>query len=211
MLRIEQALKELHALERELGKTGVKVEITDGGGKTVAKMEILTYYRREAYLQTDGRVHWRNQYAKTGQAVAGGCPVPEYRVRLITMLAQDFKKQADEKREQWEELCDGDTIPMPPELQAKVDGFENRSRLLTGLLSGNEPPILNKKDYQLLEHIDKQDETNYLGENELKRLTELGVAERRYYMDTFHDIPTERGRKAMGYAANVTEWEEPQW
>ena len=104
-------------------------------------------------------------------------------------------------RKRWADLCDGTDTPMPESLAAVVSDMEDKANRLKALLEPDDPPLLDKRDTAIL--TDLKPYAVVEPAEESQRLRELGVLERRYYIDQVFDALTDRGEKALEFASHV--------
>lgn len=133
----------------------------------------------------------------------GVCDFDEFRVRIITLTANKYLDKAKDKRKQWASLCDSADTPMPDSLAAVVSDMENKANRLKALLEPDDPPLLDKRDTAILTDLKPYDMVK--PKEESQRLRELGVLERRYYIDQVFDALTDKGEKALKFASHMHE------
>lgn len=116
-------------------------------------------------------------------------------------LSNGWLDRAKDKRKQWASLCDSADTPMPDSLAAVVSDMENKANRLKALLESDDPPLLDKRDTAILTDLKPYDVVK--PKEESQRLRELGVLERRYYIDQVFDALTDKGEKALKFASHV--------
>lgn len=131
----------------------------------------------------------------------GVCDFDEFRVRIITLAADEYLDKAKDKRKQWDGLCDGADTPMPDSLAAVVSDMEDKADRLKVLLEPDDPPLLDGRDIAILKELKPYGVVKPAEESQ--RLRELGVLERRYYIDQVFDALTDEGEKALKFASHV--------
>ena len=131
----------------------------------------------------------------------GVCDFDEFRVRIITLAADEYLDKAKGKRKQWASLCDGADMPMPESLAAVVSDMEDKANRLKALLESDDPPLLDGRDIAILKDLKPYGVVKPAEKSQ--RLRELGVLERRYYIDQVFDALTDKGEKALEFASHV--------
>ena len=131
----------------------------------------------------------------------GVCDFDEFRVRIITLTADEYLDRAKDMRKQWDDLCDGTDTPMPESLTAVVSDMEDKANRLKALLEPDDPPLLDGRDIAILKELKPYGVVKPAEESQ--RLRELGVLERRYYIDQVFDVLTDKGEKALEFASHV--------
>lgn len=199
MLNIEKTLQSVRDLLDRLGKEGVEFALTESKySDCIADIRNPNeaYVFLECSIQPNGTFVWRDYDCHKGV-----CGFDEFRVRIITLTADEYLDKVKDKRKQWSDLCDGTDTPMPESLAAVVSDMENKANRLKALLEPDDPPLLNKRDTAILKELKPYDVVK--PEEESQRLRELGVLERRYYIDQVFDALTDKGEKALKFAAHV--------
>lgn len=125
----------------------------------------------------------------------------EFRVRIITLTADEYLDKAKDKRKQWDDLCDGADTPMPDSPAAVVSDMEGKAARLRTLLNPDDPPLLDGRDIAILKELKPYGVVKPAEESQ--RLRDLGVLERRYYIDQVFDALTDKGEKALEFASHV--------
>ncbi|AUE03072.1 hypothetical protein [Bifidobacterium breve] len=150
----------------------------------------------ECSIRPNGTFVWRDYDHHKGV-----CDFDEFRVRIITLAADEYLDKAKGKRKQWASLCDSADTPMPESLAAVVSDMENKANRLKALLESDDPPLLDGRDIAILKELKPYGVVK--PEEESQRLRELGVLERRYYIDQVFDALTDKGEKALEFASHV--------
>lgn len=78
---------------------------------------------------------------------------------------------------------------------------EDKANRLKALLEPDDPPLLDKWDTAILKELKPYDVVKPAEESQ--RLRDLGVLERRYYIDQVFDVLTDKGEKALEFASHV--------
>lgn len=199
MLNIEKTLQSVRDLLDRLSKEGVEFTLTESKySDYIADIRDpnRAYVFLECSIRPDGAFVWRDyDYHK------GVCDFDEFRVRIINLTADEYLDKAKDKREQWVGLCDGTDTPMPDSLAAVVSDMEDKANRLKALLEPDDPPLLDKRDTAILTDLKPYGVVKPAEESQ--RLRELGVLERRYYIDQVFDALTDKGEKALKFASHV--------
>ena len=199
MLNIEKTLQSVRGLLDRLGKEGVEFTLVESEySDCVADIHDpnKVYVFLECSIRPNGTFVWRDYDQHKGV-----CDFDEFRVRIINLTADEYLDKAKDKREQWDDLCDGTDMPMPDSLAAVVSDMENKANRLKALLEPDDPPLLNKRNAAILTELKPYGVVK--PEEESQRLRELGVLERRYYIDQVFDALTDKGEKALEFASHV--------
>lgn len=200
MLNIEKTLQSVRDLLDRLGREGVEFALVESEcSDCVADIRNPndgTYVFLECSIRPNGTFVWWdcNQHK-------GVCDFDEFRVRIITLAADEYLDRAKDKRKQWADLCDGTDTPMPDPLAAVVSDMEDKANRLKALLEPDDPPLLDGRDIAILKDLKPYGVVKPAEESQ--RLRELGVLERRYYIDQVFDALTDKGEKALEFAAHV--------
>lgn len=136
-----------------------------------------------------------------GGCQKGVCDFDEFRVRIITLTADRCLDRAKDMLKRWGDLCDGTATPMPDSLAVAVSDMEDKATRLKALLGPDDPPLLDKRDTAILTDLKTYGVVEPAEESQ--RLRELGVLERRYYIDQVFDALTDKGEKALEFASHV--------
>lgn len=141
-LVVEKALQDVRGLQVELAAFGVTVELEDSDADgTVAAIHIPSLYgETEQTIQLDGRVCERGHQAET---------LEEYRLRVISHLADYCEQEAKDLPSKWDALCGGEAAPLPDNLKTRRKTLDDTAVKLRGLLSGD-PHALGEDDLTLL-------------------------------------------------------------
>lgn len=199
MLNIEKTLQSVRDLLDRLSKKGVKFALTESKySDCIADIRNpnKVYVFLECSIQPNGTFIWRDYDRHKGV-----CDFDEFRVRIITLTADSYLDKVKDKRKQWASLCDGTDTPMPESLSAVVSDMEDKANRLKALLEPDDPPLLDKRDIAILTDLKPYGVVKPAEESQ--RLRELGVLERRYYIDQVFDALTDKGEKALKFAAHV--------
>lgn len=199
MLRIEKTLQSVRDLLERLSKEGVKFTLVESEySDCIADIRDPNeaYVFLDCAIRPNGNFIWRDYDCHKGV-----CDFDEFRVRIITLTADEYLDKAKDKRKQWADLCDGTDTPMPESLAAVVSDMENKANRLKALLEPDDPSLLNKRDTAILKELKPYAVVK--PEEESQRLRELGVLERRYYIDQVFDALTDKGEKALKFASHV--------
>lgn len=200
MLNIEKTLQSVRDLLDRLGKEGVEFALTESEySDCIADIRDpnKAYVFLECSIRPNGTFVWRDYDNHKGV-----CDFDEFRVRIITLAADEYFDKAKDKRKQWDDLCEGTDTPMPESLAVAVSDMEDKANRLKALLEPDDPPLLNKWDVAILKNLNKPQSVAE-PEEESQRLRELGVLERRYYIDQVFDALTDKGEKALEFASHV--------
>lgn len=199
MLKIEKTLQSVRDLLDRLDKEGVKFTLVESkysdcvaGIRNPNKVSVFL----ECSIRPNGTFVWRDYDNHKGV-----CDFDEFRVRIITLTADEYLDKAKDKRKQWVDLCEGTDTPMPDSLAADVSDMEDKANRLKALLEPDDPPLLDKWVAAILTDLKPYDVVK--PEEESQRLRELGVLERRYYIDQVFDALTDKGEKALEFASHV--------
>ncbi len=199
MLNIEKTLQSVRDLLDRLGKEGVEFTLVESEcSDCVADIRDpnKAYVFLECSIRPNGTFVWRDYDNHKGV-----CDFDEFRVRIITLTADEYLDRVKDMRKQWEDLCDGTDTPMPDSLAAVVSDMENKANRLKALLEPDDPPLLDERDIAILTDLKPYGVVE--PEEESQRLRELGVLERRYYIDQVFDALTDKGEKALEFASHV--------
>lgn len=199
MLKIEKTLRSVRDLLDRLSKEGVEFALTESEySDCVADIRDpdKAYVFLECSIRPNGTFVWRDYDNHKGV-----CDFDEFRVRIITLTADEYLDKAKDKRKQWADLCEGTDTPMPDSLAAVVSDMENKANRLKTLLEPDDPPLLDERDIAILTDLKPYDVVEPA--EEPQRLRELGVLERRYYIDQVFDALTDKGEKALKFASHV--------
>lgn len=199
MLKIEKNLQSVRDLLDRLSKEGVKFTLVESEySDCIADIRNPNevYVFLECSIRPNGTFVWRDYDQHKGV-----CDFDEFRVRIITLTADEYLDKAKDKRKQWADLCEGMDTPMPDSLAAVVSDMENKANRLKALLDPDDPPLLNKRGTAILTNLKPYGVVEPAEESQ--RLRELGVLERRYYIDQVFDALTDKGEKALEFASHV--------
>lgn len=196
MLNIEKTLQSVRGLLDRLSKEGVEFALVESEySDCVADIRdpngALVFL--DCAIRTHGLFVWQDYNGHKGV-----CDFDEFRVRIINLTADEYLDKAKDKRKQWVDLCDGTDTPMPESLAAVVSDMEDKANRLKALLEPDDPPLLDGRDIAILKDLKP-----YGVAEESQRLRELGVLERRYYIDQVFDALTDKGEKALEFASHV--------
>lgn len=201
MLNIEKTLQSVRDLLDRLGKEGVEFALVEpecSGYIADIRNPNKVYVFLACSIRPDGTFVWRDYDRHKGV-----CDLDEFRVRIITLTANKYLDKAKDKRKQWASLCGSADTPMPDSLAAVVSDMENKANRLKALLESDDPPLLDKRDTAILTDLKPYDVVK--PKEESQRLRELGVLERRYYIDQVFDALTDKGEKALKFASHMHE------
>lgn len=199
MLKIEKTLQSVRDLLDRLSKEGVEFALTESEySDCVADIRDpnKAYVFLECSIRPNGTFVWRDYDQHKGV-----CDFDEFRVRIINLAADEYLDRAKDKRKQWADLCEGTDTPMPDSLTAVVSDMENKANRLKALLEPDDPPLLGERDIAILTDLKPYSVVEPAEESQ--RLRELGVLERRYYIDQVFDALTDKGEKALEFASHV--------
>lgn len=199
MLRIEKTLRSVRDLLDRLSKEGVEFTLIESEcSDYVADIRDpdKAYVFLECSIRPNGTFVWRDYDNHKGV-----CDFGEFRVRIITLTADEYLDKAKDKRKQWTDLCEGTDTPMPDSLAAVVSDMENKANRLKTLLEPDDPPLLDERDIAILKDLKPYGVVEPAEESQ--RLRELGVLERRYYIDQVFDALTDKGEKALEFASHA--------
>lgn len=200
MLKIEKTLQSVRDLLDRLGKEGVEFALVESECSDyvadIRNPNSKTYVFLACSIRPNGTfVWWDYDHHK------GVCDFDEFRVRIITLTADRYLDRVKNMRKRWDGLCDGTDTPMPESLAAVVSGMEDKANRLKALLEPDDPPLLDGRDTAILKELKPYAVVK--PEEESQRLRELGVLERRYYIDQVYDALTDKGEKALKFASHV--------
>lgn len=200
MLNIEKTLQSVRGLLDRLGKEGVEFTLVESKYSDcvadVRNPNNKVYVFLECSIRPNGTFVWLDYDHHKGV-----CDFDEFRVRIITLTADRYLDRAKDKRKRWDDLCDGADTPMPDSLAAVVSDMEDKANRLKALLEPDDPPLLDGRDIAIL--TDLKPYAVVKPAEESQRLRELGVLERRYYIDQVFDALTDKGEKALEFASHV--------
>lgn len=199
MLNIEKTLQSVRDLLDRLDKEGVEFTLVEPEySDCVADIRDpdKVYVFLACSIRPDGTFVWWDYDRHKGV-----CDFDECRVRIITLAADEYLDKAKGKRKRWDGLCDGADTPMPDSLAAVVSDMEDKANRLKALLEPDDPPLLDGRDIAILKKLKPYGVVK--PEEESQRLRELGVLERRYYIDQVFDALTDKGEKALKFASHV--------
>lgn len=199
MLNIEKTLQSVRGLLDRLGKEGVEFTLVESEySDCIADIRNPNevYVFLECSIRPNGTFVWLDYDRHKGV-----CDFDEFRMRIITLTADEYLDRAKDKRKRWDDLCNGTDTPMPDSLAAVVSDMEDKANRLKALLEPDDPPLLNKGDIAILKELKPYGMVEPAEESQ--RLRELGVLERRYYIDQVFDALTDKGEKALKFAAHV--------
>lgn len=199
MLKIEKTLQSVRDLLDRLGKEGVEFALVESEySDYVADIRNpnKVYVFLECSIRPNGTFVWRDYDHHKGV-----CDFDEFRVRIITLTADRYLDKAKGKRKRWDGLCEGTDTPMPDSLAAVVSDMEDKANRLKALLEPDDPPLLDGRDIAILKELKPYGVVKPAEESQ--RLRELGVLERRYYIDQVFDALTDKGEKALEFASHV--------
>lgn len=200
MLNIEKTLQSVRDLLDRLSKEGVEFALVESEhSDCIADIRDPNevYVFLECSICPNGTFIWRDYDRHKGV-----CDFDEFRVRIITLAADEYLDRAKDKRKQWDDLCEGTDTPMPESLAVAISDMEDKANRLKALLEPDDPPLLNERDVAILKNLNKPQSVAE-PEEESQRLRELGVLERRYYIDQVFDALTDKGEKALEFASHV--------
>lgn len=200
MLKIEETLQSVRDLLDRLSKEGVEFALVEsecsGYIADIRNPNNKVYVFLECSIRPNGTFVWWDYDRHKGV-----CDFDEFRVRIITLTANKYLDKAKDKRKQWASLCDSADTPMPDSLAAVVSDMENKANRLKALLEPDVPPLLDGRDIAILKELKPYGVVKPAEESQ--RLHELGVLERRYYIDQVFDALTDKGEKALEFASHV--------
>lgn len=199
MLDIEKTLQSVRDLLDRLGKEGVEFTLVESEySDYVADIRNpnKVYVFLDCSIRPNGTFVWRDYDHHKGV-----CDFDEFRVRIITLTANKYLDKAKDKRKQWASLCEGTDTPMPDSLAVAVSDMEDKANRLKALLEPDDPPLLDGRDIAILKELKPYGVVKPAEESQ--RLRELGVLERRYYIDQVFDALTDKGEKALEFASHV--------
>lgn len=200
MLKIEETLQSVRDLLDRLSKEGVEFALVEsecsGYIADIHNPNNKVYVFLECSIRPNGTFVWWDYDRHKGV-----CDFDEFRVRIITLTANKYLDKAKDKRKQWASLCDSADTPMPDSLAAVVSDMENKANRLKALLEPDVPPLLDGRDIAILKELKPYGVVKPAEESQ--RLHELGVLERRYYIDQVFDALTDKGEKALEFASHV--------
>lgn len=199
MLNIEKTLQSVRDLLDRLGRKGVEFALVEPEcSDYVADIRNpnKVYVFLACSIRPDGTFVWWDYDRHKGV-----CDFDEFRVRIITLTADACLDRAKDMRKRWDDLCDGADTPMPESLAAVVSGMEDKANRLKALLEPDDPPLLDGRDTAILKELKPYGVVEPAEESQ--QLRELGVLERRYYIDQVFDALTDKGEKALEFASHV--------
>lgn len=198
-MNIEKTLQSVRDLLDRLGRKGVEFALVEPEcSDYVADIRNpnKVYVFLACSIRPDGTFVWWDYDRHKGV-----CDFDEFRVRIITLTADACLDRAKDMRKRWDDLCDGADTPMPESLAAVVSGMEDKANRLKALLEPDDPPLLDGRDTAILKELKPYGVVEPAEESQ--RLRELGVLERRYYIDQVFDALTDKGEKALEFASHV--------
>lgn len=200
MLRIEKTLQSVRDLLDRLSKEGVEFTLVESECSDyvadIRNPNNKVYVFLACSIRPNGTfVWWDYDHHK------GVCDFDEFRVRIITLTADRYLDRAKDMRKRWVDLCDGTDTPMPELLAVAVSDMEDKADRLKASLEPDDPPLLDGRDIAILKELKPYGVVE--PEEESQRLRELGVLERRYYIDQVFDALTDKGEKALEFASHV--------
>lgn len=199
MLNIEKTLQSVRDLLGRLSKEGVEFALVESEySDCIADIRDPNevYVFLTCSICPNGTFIWRDYDRHKGV-----CDFDEFRVRIITLTADACLDKAEDKRRKWIGLYDGADTPMPDPLAAVVSDMEDKADRLKALLEPDDPPLLDGRDIAILKELKPYGVVKPAEESQ--RLRELGVLERRYYIDQVFDALTDKGEKALEFASHV--------
>lgn len=199
MLNIEKTLQSVRDLLDRLSKEGVEFALVEpecSGYTADIRNPNKVYVFLACSIRPDGTFVWWDYDRHKGV-----CDFDEFRVRIITLTADACLDRAKDMRKRWVGLCDDADTPMPDPQAAVVSDMEDKANRLKALLEPDDPPLLDGRDTAIL--TDLKPYAVVKPAKESQRLRELGVLERRYYIDQVFDALTDRGEKALEFASHV--------
>lgn len=199
ILKIEKTLQSVRDLLDRLSKEGVEFALTESEySDCVADIRDpnKAYVFLDCSIRPNGTFVWRDYDNHKGV-----CDFDEFRVRIITLTADEYLDRIKDKRKQWADLCEGTDTPMPDSLTAVVSDMENKANRLKALLKPDDPPLLDKRDIAILTDLKPYGVVEPAEESQ--RLQDLGELERRYYIDQVFDALTDKGEKALEFASHA--------
>lgn len=200
MLKIEKTLRSVRDLLDRLGKEGVEFTLVESEYSDhvadIRNPENGALVFLDCAIRTHGLFVWQDYNGHKGV-----CDFDEFRVRIINLTADACLNKAEDKRRKWTDLCDGADTPMPDPLAAVVSDMEDKANRLKALLEPDDPPLLDKWDTAILKELKPYDVVKPAEESQ--HLRDLGVLERRYYIDQVFDVLTDKGEKALEFASHV--------
>ena len=199
MLNIEKTLQSVRDLLGRLSKEGVEFALVESEySDCIADIRDPNevYVFLTCSICPNGTFIWRDYDRHKGV-----CDFDEFRVRIITLTADACLDKAEDKRRKWIGLYDGADTPMPDPLAAVVSDMEDKADRLKALLEPDDPPLLNEQGIAILKELKPYDVVKPAEESQ--RLRDLGVLERRYYIDQVFDALTDKGEKALEFASHV--------
>lgn len=200
MLNIEKTLQSVRDLLDRLDKEGVEFALVESkycncvAGIQDPKDDVRVFL--DCTIGTDGRFSWQDYDGHEGL-----CDFDEFRVLIINLTADEYLDKAKGKRKRWDGLCEGTDTPMPESLAVAVSDMEDKANRLKALLEPDDPPLLDGRDIAILKELKPYGVVK--PKEESQRLRELGVLERRYYIDQVFDALTDKGEKALKFASHV--------
>lgn len=202
MLNIEKTLQSVRDLLDRLSKEGVEFALVEpecsGYIADIRNLNNKMYVFLACSIRPDGTFVWWDYDRHKGV-----CDFDEFRVRIINLTADEYLDKAKDKRKQWDDLCDGTDTPMPESLAVAVSDMEDKAARLKALLEPDDPPLLDGRDIAILKELKPFGVVEPAEESQ--RLRELGVLERRYYIDQVFDALTDKGEKALKFASHMHE------
>lgn len=142
-LVVEKALQDVRGLQVELAAFGVAVELEDSDADgTVAAIHIPSLYgETEQTIQLDGLIGERGHQAET---------FGEYRLRVISHLADYCEQEAKDLPSKWDALCGGEAAPLPDNLKTRRKTLEDTAVKLRSLTLSGDPHALGEDGLTLL-------------------------------------------------------------
>lgn len=131
MTALDETLKKLRALRKELADVGFKItigksEYLDEAYLVDTPVDVSPY--RFVSVLPDGRMSWKDvNYDRRKDSFE------VFRGEFLQRLAEEYGYRAEDKRRAWLALCDDEVAPLPNPPARKVAGFERMAAAIRGL------------------------------------------------------------------------------
>lgn len=199
MLKIEKTLQSARDLLDRLDKEGVEFALVESEySDYVADIRNpnKVYVFLECSIRPNGTFVWRDYDHHKGVCDFERVPRADNHPH-----GGQIPRQGERQAQTVGGLCEGTDTPMPESLAAVVSDMENKANRLKALLEPDDPPLLDGRDIAILKELKPYGVVKPAEESQ--RLRELGVLERRYYIDQVFDALTDKGEKALEFASHV--------
>ena len=131
MTALDETLKKLRALRKELADVGFKItigksEYLDEAYLVDTPVDVSPY--RFVSVLPDGRMSWKDvNYDRRKDSFE------VFHEEFLQRLAEEYEYRAEDKRRAWLALCDDEEAPLPDPPARKVAGFERMAAAIREL------------------------------------------------------------------------------